>query len=137
MPHLRRAGGPEKRRSGVKIKMKNPRTGEVREIKVGWSWQLFLLSGLFGLPLFLRKLNVWGGIFLALWVVNLIGPGLAGPGDATGLGILLLFVFLGLQIWLGVKGNEMTAKNYLELGWTFVDQDAEGLAFAKGKWGIA
>ena len=25
----------------MKIAMKNPRTGEIKEVKVGWSWTLF------------------------------------------------------------------------------------------------
>ena len=45
-------------------------------------------------------------------------------------------VFLGLQIWLGIRGNEMTAKNYLELGWNFTNPDSDEVKFAKGKWGI-
>lgn len=28
----------------MKIEMTNPKTGEVKEIKVGWSWILFLFS---------------------------------------------------------------------------------------------
>ena len=54
------------------VSMKNPKIGEIKEVKVGFSWILFLFSGFFGLPLFLRKLYVWGGVFLALWVVNVI-----------------------------------------------------------------
>ena len=49
----------------MKVAMKNPKTGEVKEVKVGWSWTLFLFSCFFGLPLFLRKLNLWGGICVA------------------------------------------------------------------------
>ena len=54
----------------MKVAMTNPKTGEVREVKVGWSWILFLFSGFFGLPLFLRKLHVWGGIFLIIWLIG-------------------------------------------------------------------
>ncbi len=50
--------------------------------------------------------------------------------------ILLNLVFIGLQIWLGIKGNEMTAKNYLELGWHFTNPNSDEVKFAKGKWGI-
>lgn len=49
----------------VRAAFRNPRTGELREVKVGWSWTLFFFSGLFGLPLFLRGLHVWGALFLA------------------------------------------------------------------------
>jgi hypothetical protein len=119
------------------IAMKNPKTGEIKEVKVGWSWTLFLFSGFIGIPLFLRRLHVWGAVFLALWIVNLIGPALAGPDAGGTIAGGMFFVFLGLEIWIGIKGNEMTAKNYLELGWTFVDPDNEAAKFAKGKWGIA
>ena len=121
----------------MKVAMTNPKTGEVREVKVGWSWILFLFSGFFGLPLFLRKLHVWGGIFLILWIVYIIAPSIMqNEEEALGLMILLNLVFLGLQIWLGIKGNEMTAKNYLELGWNFINPDSDEVKFAKGKWGI-
>ena len=121
----------------MKVAMTNPKTGEVKEVKVGWSWILFLFSGFFGLPLFLRKLHVWGGIFLILWIVYIIAPSMMqNEEEALGLMILLNLVFLGLQIWLGIKGNEMTAKNYLELGWNFINPDSDEVKFAKGKWGI-
>ena len=121
----------------MKVAMTNPKTGEVKEVKVGWSWILFLFSGFFGLPLFLRKLHVWGGIFLILWIVYIIAPSIMqNEEEALGLMILLNLVFLGLQIWLGIKGNEMTAKNYLELGWNFTNPDSDEVKFTKGKWGI-
>ena len=121
----------------MKVAMTNPKTGEVKEVKVGWSWILFLFSGFFGLPLFLRKLHVWGGIFLILWIVYIIAPSIMqNEEEALGLMILLNLVFLGLQIWLGIKGNEMTAKNDLELGWNFTKPNSDEVKFAKGKWGI-
>ena len=121
----------------MKVAMTNPKTGEVREIKVGWSWILFLFSSFFGLPLFLRKLHVWSGIFLVLWSLYIIFPSMMqNEEEALSLMILLNLVFLGLQIWLGIKGNEMTAKNYLELGWNFTNPDSDEVKFAKGKWGI-
>lgn len=121
----------------MKIEMTNPKTGEVKEIKVGWSWILFLFSSFFGLPLFLRRLYIWGGILLALGIVYIIAPSMMyDEEESLGLLIVLNLVFLGLQIWLGIKGNEMTAKNYLELGWNFTNPNSDEVKFAKGKWGI-
>jgi len=113
----------------MKVKMKNPITGELKEVKIGWSWTIFFLSGFFGIIFFLRKLNIWGGIFLALSVAMLFTT--AQP-EIT---LYLTLIFWVLIIWLSVKGNEMTAKNYLELGWEFSDTD-DSVEFAKGKWGI-
>ncbi len=119
------------------IMMKNPKTGEAKAVKVGWSWILFLFSGFLGIPLFLRKLYIWGGVFLVLWVVNLLAPSIAGDQqEALGLKIGLSIIFIGLQIYMGIKGNEMTAKNYLENGWEFTEPDSEVTKMAKAKWGI-
>lgn len=58
-------------------------------------------------------------------------------GDAGALiSVTLFVVFLGLEIFLGIKGNEMTAKNYLENDWTFVDPNSEITNMAKMRWGI-
>lgn len=122
----------------MKIPMKNQKTGEIKEVKVGWSWTLFLFAGLFGLPLFLRRLHVWGGVFLALWVVNFVGPLMTKTQeDGAIISIVLFFIFLGLQIFLGIKGNEMTAKNYLENNWAFVEPEGEATKMAKMRWGIS
>lgn len=121
----------------MKISMTNPSTGETKEVKVGWSWILFLFSGFLGLPLFLRKLNIWGSLFLILWIVYIITPTIMQfEDDRLGLEILFNMIFLGLSIWLGIKGNEMTVKNYLELGWEFTYPQSQETKFAKGKWGI-
>tara|TARA_A100001037_G_scaffold266360_1_gene258461 strand:- start:15 stop:389 length:375 start_codon:yes stop_codon:yes gene_type:complete len=121
----------------TQVTMKNEATGELKQVKVGWSWILFFFSGFLGIPLFLRKLYVWGGFFLALWIVNFVAPSVVNSvEDALGIQIVLMFVFLGLQIWLGIKGNEMTAKNYLENGYVWQDAESDEVKFAKGKWGL-
>ena len=90
----------------VDVAFKNPRTGELRKVKVGWSWTLFLFSGVLGIPLFLRKLNIWGFVFLALWIVNLIISSMDFPGDQKAFNTLIFFLlFLALQIWFGIKGK--------------------------------
>ena len=122
----------------MKVKMKNPATGELKEVKVGWSWTLFFFSSFLGIPLFLRKLHIWGGVFLILWIVNLIAPSLMPTQEETlGLTIIVNLLILGLVIWMGIKGNEMTAKNYLENGWSFDESESDSVKFAKGKWGIS
>lgn len=116
--------------------MKNPKTGEVKEAKIGWSWTLFLFSGFFGLPLFLRKLHVWGAIYLALWVVHLATLTFI-PGEARAIIVLPNYIVMfGLQCFVAIKGNEMTAKNYLKNGWTFVEPDSKLTKMAKMRWGI-
>lgn len=122
----------------MKVQMKNPTTGEVKDIKVGWSWILFLFSGFLGIPLFLRKLYIWGGVFLVLWAINFIGSSLMpSQEEMLAFEVILLCIILGLQVWIGIKGNEMTAKNYLEQGWIFVEEEGGNVKFAKGKWGIS
>jgi hypothetical protein len=49
---------------------------------------------------------------------------------------LLSVLQIGLAIYLGAKGNEITAKNYLELGWRFVEPDSEVTRYARRRWHI-
>ncbi len=120
----------------MKVEMKNPKTGEIKEIKVGWSWTLFLFSNAYGLPLFLRKLTTWGHfmlIFVAIGnMITWVTPTIRVIDATAG-----IFAWaLGLAIFFGIKGNEMTAKNYLELGWEFCNSDSNEVKTAKAKWGI-
>ena len=126
------------------VTLVNQRTGELKNIKVGFSWTLFLFSGLFGLPLFLRRLYVWGAVFLALWLLYIFGPRLLaaqstelGMATAIDLWLLVNIIFLGLSIWVGIKGNEMTAKNLLENGWRFAEPNSQMTRFAIAKWGLS
>ena len=79
---------------------------------------------------------MWGAVFLVLWVVNFLGPSIVGEGGDILVGVPLFLIFLGLQIWLGIKGNAMTAKNCLDQGWRFAEPQSDTAKFARGKWGI-
>jgi hypothetical protein len=74
--------------------------------------------------------------FLALWIVFAVVPAMLPPEGAQSIVLFLNLVFLGLQIWLGIKGNEMTAKNLLENGWEFTDPGSDAVQFARLKWGL-
>lgn len=120
----------------MKITMKNPKTGEVKEIKVGWSWTLFLFSNWYGLPLFLRRLTVWASFMFAITLASIVLFYLAIPVRAIEAGCSNIFLSAGMAIFFGIKGNEMTAKNYLELGWEFCNPGSDEVKMAKAKWGI-
>lgn len=121
------------------VMFQNPKTNETKTVKVGWSWVLFLFSGILGLPLFLRGLHMWGGIMAGLWGVNFIWSSLPATDEfSDGVSALILgLIGLGLQIWFGIKGNEMTAKSYLEKGWKMLDTDSAAAKHARSKWGLS
>jgi|LakMenEpi03Aug12_release.lakeMendotaPanAssembly.Ray.scaffolds.fasta_scaffold801323_2 hypothetical protein len=118
----------------VMIPFKNPKTNEIKKVKLGFSWTLLLFSGIFGFPLFLRKLYVWAVLMLVLWLVNLFVSNTSyDPLLIFGLAIVLFIP----NIWLAFRGNEITAKNYLENGWEFYEPDNDLTKMAKQKWIIA
>jgi hypothetical protein len=121
------------------VSLRNPRTGEVKDVKVGWSWVLFFFAGFLGLPLFLRQLPVWGAFFLALSIINIATsyiPVAMNSAEDLGRGVGESLLNLGLSIWIGRKGNEMTAKNYLDRGWVFVNPDSLTTQVARQRWGL-
>jgi hypothetical protein len=117
------------------VAFRNPRTGQIKQVKVGWSWTLFFFAGVLGIPLFLRKLNSWGGLFLALWVVNALFHILAT--DATAKSAALwsyAVILLALRIWIARHGNRLTAESYLDAGWEFADPQGEAAKCARATW---
>jgi hypothetical protein len=100
------------------ITLRHPDKEATKRIALGFAWDVFLLSGVtFGLPLFLRRLPQWGAAFLALWLINLLVSRFA-PHLLWLAEVPLFAAFLGLQLWLGVKGNALTARAYVARGWT-------------------
>lgn len=128
------------------VKFKSSKDNVVKTVKVGFSWTLFLFSGFFGVPLFLRRLDVFGGVFLSICVVRLLyahltGLGIVGPGALSNglavISILSVILWFPLALWVGAKGNELTAKNFLKRGWMFTDPQSDIVHKAKIEWGIA
>ncbi len=128
----------------MNVTLKNPRTSEIKQIKIGWSWVLFFFAGLWGIPLFLRRLYVWGGIFLFLGIVGMCQSWIAylvAEDEATtavmGIGTLgFSLAYVGLNIFIAAKGNELTAKNYLECGWVFAMPNSMETVEAMRRWNI-
>lgn len=119
----------------ILVGFKNPKTGEVKHVKCGFSWTLFFWAGLLGLPLFLRKLNTLAIIVLVLWAMSL----LVGPFGMNSkvLQVIMICTSMGFQIWLGYKGNELTAKNYLEHDWIIAEPNSEFTKIALRQWGLS
>ena len=113
----------------MKVKFNNSRTGQVKSVKLGWSWSLFLSGGLMGIPLFLQGLSLWGAVMASLWALGFIIP----DGNGT---LILTVIGIALSIFLGLKGNEILAKNYLKYGWKFVDPEDDIVKIAKRQWRI-
>jgi len=116
----------------TQVQLRNERTGEIKTIKVGWSWVLFLFSGVFGLPLFARRLYHYGAVMAGLSLATAV----ASEVD-TSLYVFLLLSQLIASVQFGRKGNELTAKHYLENGWSWAEPDADTTEFAKQKWALA
>ena len=114
------------------VQLRNDRSGEIKRIKVGWSWVLFFFCTLLGIPLFLRRLYGLGIMFLAIWILSAAGSMLLGPA-----GSVITLLLIPLNVWMGLKGNEITGKKLLETGWSFSDPGGENAKYAKTKWKLA
>ncbi len=102
----------------TRLTFKAPRGKGTRDVACGFAWDLFLFAPLFGLPLFWRRLPQWGAGVLALWLVALLAGWVIPGGGAGIVPSVLAAVFFVVELWLGVKGNELTARAYLAQGWT-------------------
>jgi hypothetical protein len=120
----------------IKVALQNPQTKVTRLVKVGWSWTLFLFSGFFGIPLFLRKLKSWAYLFLGFNVVYIVAT-LSGGALGEFVSFVDMAADTAFLILIGIKGNEITAKTWLSQGWQFVEPSADATKFAKLRWGIS
>jgi hypothetical protein len=113
----------------IEVPFVNPRTGERKLIKVGFAWPVGLFGTILGIPLFLRGLNSWGAVCLVLWTINFLVYGV--DSEAA---VLVELVEIAIQIWLGFKANEMTAKRLLETGWVWAEPGSEATKIAMRTW---
>jgi hypothetical protein len=66
------------------------------------------------------------------------GPeAISSQNDAMALLVVLFLIQVGLSIYFALNDNELTAKNYLENGWAFLDPDDKITRMAKENWGIS
>src|SRR5256885_12975427 len=88
----------------VALNLKQKQSGKEKRISTGFAWDLFLFAGVFGVPLFWRRLPQWGAAILALWCVDLlIGRLPISEANARLAEAALFAVFLVLQFWLGFR----------------------------------
>ncbi len=120
------------------IGFKHKPSGKTRRVATGFAWDLFLFAGVFGLPLFWRRLPSWGATVLMLWLlVLLVGIVRVGAAATETAQLVLFAVFLLLQIWLGFFGNRLTARTLLHHGWTIDQPNDRGTKLVIEKWKLA
>ena len=120
------------------IRLRQKQSGKEKRISTGFAWDLFMFAGLFGVPLFWRRLPSWGAAILALWCLDLIVGALAISSVTARAAEAVLFVaFLAVQIWLGFLGNWLTAKALLAHGWTVEQPNDLGTKRVIERWKLA
>ena len=118
----------------ARIGLKPPGGGKLKWIRVGFAWDLFVLSPLFGIPLFLRKLPQWGAAMLALLLIWLVLGEFLGEPAKDYAGLLLFAVFVAVDLFLGFAGNRLTAQSYLRHGWTVDHPDYAATRKVMVRW---
>ncbi|MDE2230086.1 MAG: hypothetical protein KGL11_13745 [Alphaproteobacteria bacterium] len=118
----------------MRLGLKPPDGGRIKWIRVGFAWDLFVLSPLLGLPLFWRKLHAWGAIVLAILLAWFVADRfLAGRIEMIA-GIGFAGVFFLLDLFLGWRGNRLTAHAYLRHGWTVDHPDYAATRKLMARW---
>ena len=136
-----------------KLKMFNPDTGEKTEMTTGFNLQILLLGGLFGLPLFFKKLWGWAwSLFLlssaelyffyakvqrilSATTVDEYEAAMYQPSSPIENAISYsLAVFI---VVLSVKGNQWAVERLLKKGWRFENTEDAIVKEAVKKWKIS
>jgi hypothetical protein len=120
----------------MRVTLRHPGTGRLKTVDTGWSWTLFLGAGLLGLPLFFRGMALWGAVMVVLWSLQLAEPFIAPDGGAEILDWILMLAVGGLCLFLGAKGNALTARHYLACGYEFAEPESTAARVAAQSWGL-
>jgi hypothetical protein len=140
------------------ITLKNPKTGKLKSMKIGFSWTLLLFSLFFGIPLFLKRLYLLGVISLLIFLSSFIIPDFSISQslfpivnawyehksvtvDGAHINYLLMTMFfagveLTLSIIFGFIGNKLSAKKYIKDGWVFAQAEQSIIEKAKVLLGL-
>lgn len=116
------------------VNFRNEQSGEVKSVKVGWSWTLFLFAGFFGVPLFMRKVWLYAALMCGLVLLNIIVQN--DLELRLSFGKIITYIGIGLSFMWGWDGNKLTAKYYLKNGWEWDGPDDQSVETAKAKWAV-
>jgi len=105
----------------MQVALRHPRTRNLKLIDTGWSWSIFLGAAFFGLPLFFRGLALWGALMFVLWFLQ-FAVTLKFTDSGTLERILNLGV-LGVSLYLGFRGNDLSVRHFLACGYELIDHD--------------
>jgi hypothetical protein len=133
----RKKSGAAAEPPAAQLGLKPPGGGKLKWIKVGFAWDLFVLSPLFGLPLFLRKLPQWGAVMLALLLIWFVLDRLLDEPTKSIAGIIVAGAFILLDLYLGFYGNRLTARAYLRHGWSVDHPDYAATRKLMTRWKLA
>ena len=104
----------------------NKYTGDIKTINTGWSWSILLFSPFLSIPLFVRELYISATIITTLWVINMFMVMMMISFNAK-TGTLVTFIItlsitLATQIFLAIKGNQMSINEHMQNGWEISEQ---------------
>ncbi|KPK45006.1 MAG: hypothetical protein AMK74_04255 [Nitrospira bacterium SM23_35] len=100
-------------------------------VKVGFSWPGLFFSGIW---LLLKRLWGYALVFLSITIVlSFIETGFEKDQNITGI-VLILWLEIGMYIFVGVRGNDWHAANLQKRGFELIDTvQAETPGAAIGK----
>lgn len=119
----------------MRVALRHPGTGRFRFVGTGWSWPIFLGAGFLGLPLFFRGLALWGVIMVLLWFLDLAVQ-FATTSSGEALSWLLNLAIVGLCLFLGFRGNALSARHFVACGYDFARPDSSEARIATRSWGL-
>jgi hypothetical protein len=73
-------------------------------------------------------------VILALWILDLFVGWVAFGTVAAAAQVALFGIFLLVQLWLGIKGNEFTVRSLVAHGWTVVHPEYVAIRRLIARW---
>lgn len=123
--------------NAMRIALRHTGNGNFKFVETGWSWPIFWYAGFFGLPLFFRGLSMWGTVMVAVWALQLAATVTAENAERAFTSHWVLgLISLGLCIFLGFKGNGLSAQHFIACGYDFVDPESAEARYALDEWNL-
>lgn len=121
----------------MRVALRHRGSGDTKFVETGWSWSIFLCAGFFGLPLFFRGLAMWGTVMVAIWAVQFAAPFVASDVErAVSVHWFLALASMGLCVYLGLRGNALSARHFFACGYEFAKPDSREARFAMESWNL-